>query len=1046
MWILPTVVTDRFGNTVRYTYDVTDKWKLLNIQGSDGRKLSLTYHSGTRQVATVSDGTRTWRYHYGAVASGRVILQNVGLPDGSFWILSGLDGSPSNPNGLIRMNAAASSDDPIPLCDVRKGPMEGPTSTGSIVHPSGAVGSFTMTVTPRGRNGVPHLCYDDQTGWSAAYFPIYFDGYALTEKTIKGPGIPDMSWKTSYDTFHPGWLEWPTGSEPNVVSVTDPKGDVTRHSFGSTFRVNEGQLLRTDIGWNGSTALRTTTVRNNTSFTQPLGTSDQDRGDGILNTHLMPEDLRIVTQQGVTFTWQVAANADFDHFARPKKVTRSSSLGSSRTVTTAYSDNLAKWILGQTASITESSTGALMVENTYDPSTANLLSTRKFGVLGRTFTYNPDGTLATSKDGKQQTTTYSNYKRGLAQNIAYPDTSSESALVDNLGLITSHTNPSGYTTGYGYDAMGRLSSITYPAGDSVAWNPTTLLLERVIDSEYGLDPGHWRQTISTGNARTVTYLDALWRPVLTRTYDVADEEATRKMVLRQYDDHGHPVYESYPQRTIGQIGDRPPGSSTDYDALGRVTESRADSELGVLNTSTDYLDGFQKKVIPPRGHATTTSYQVFDEPVETAPVKIVAPENLTVDIERDVFGKARAVSRSGSGMRATRSYVYDAQQRLCKTIEPETGATMQDYDAANNTAWRAAGLNLPALACERSSVAAAAKTVFGYDTLNRLTSTTFGDASPAITRTYTPDGLPRTVLSNGALWTMNYNRRRLSTSQVLTFGGQNYTLGWAYNANGHMSQLNYPSAAEGNPIGTKSVAYAPNGLGEPTQVGNFASGIHYHPGGAIAGFTYGNGVVHTMTPNTRNLPELASDVGIMRDEYRYDANGNVASITDRQENIGSRTLGYDALDRLSSAAAPGVWGQAVYAYDVLDNIRSSTVGGRVSSYAYDTRNRLAGITSSGTGYTFGYAYDAQGNIVKRGAQAYTFDQGNRMTGATGMHNYVYDGLGHRVRGTAADGTVTVSVYSPDGQLLYTTRRGGPNPAASTQYIYLHKHQIAEVKR
>lgn len=100
---------------------------------------------------------------------------------------------------------------------------------------------------------------------------------------------------------------------------------------------------------------------------------------------------------------------------------------------------------------------------------------------------------------------------------------------------------------------------------------------------------------------------------------------------------------------------------------------------------------------------------------------------------------------------------------------------------------------------------------------------------------------------------MNYNRRRLPTTQVLAFGGQTYTLGWAYNGNGHVSQLNYPT--EGNPIAGKSVAYAPNALGEPTQVGSYASGVHYHPGGAIAGFTYGNGVVHTMTPNMQPAME-----------------------------------------------------------------------------------------------------------------------------------------------------------------------------------------------
>jgi hypothetical protein len=38
--------------------------------------------------------------------------------------------------------------------------------------------------------------------------------------------------------------------------------------------------------------------------------------------------------------------------------------------------------------------------------------------------------------------------------------------------------------------------------------------------------------------------------------------------------------------------------------------------------------------------------------------------------------------------------------------------------------------------------------------------------------------------------------------------------------------------------------------------------------------------------------------------------------------------------------------------------------------------------------------------------------------------------------------VTITVYSPAGQLLYSRRNGGPNPGAHTEYIYLNQHQIA----
>jgi hypothetical protein len=57
---------------------------------------------------------------------------------------------------------------------------------------------------------------------------------------------------------------------------------------------------------------------------------------------------------------------------------------------------------------------------------------------------------------------------------------------------------------------------------------------------------------------------------------------------------------------------------------------------------------------------------------------------VSVDIVRDIFGKPLSITRSGNGKSLTRTYVYDANERLCKTIEPETGATVQSYDAASN--------------------------------------------------------------------------------------------------------------------------------------------------------------------------------------------------------------------------------------------------------------------------------------------------------------------------------------------------------------------------
>lgn len=64
-WLLPTEVTDRFGNWVRYTYDAANPGNLMSITSSDDRKISITYGhpSDPKLITEVSDGTRTLELH-----------------------------------------------------------------------------------------------------------------------------------------------------------------------------------------------------------------------------------------------------------------------------------------------------------------------------------------------------------------------------------------------------------------------------------------------------------------------------------------------------------------------------------------------------------------------------------------------------------------------------------------------------------------------------------------------------------------------------------------------------------------------------------------------------------------------------------------------------------------------------------------------------------------------------------------------------------------------------------------------------------------------
>jgi hypothetical protein len=44
-----------------------------------------------------------------------------------------------------------------------------------------------------------------------------------------------------------------------------------------------------------------------------------------------------------------------------------------------------------------------------------------------------------------------------------------------------------------------------------------------------------------------------------------------------------------------------------------------------------------------------------------------------------------------------------------------------------------------------------------------------------------------------------------------------------------------------------------------------------------------------MSQNARGLPEWSEDVGILKDNYGYDKNGNVNTIADQREGISNRS-------------------------------------------------------------------------------------------------------------------------------------------------------------
>lgn len=720
----------------------------------------------------------------------------------------------------------------------------------------------------------------------------------------------------------------------------------------------------------------------------------------------------------------------------------------SRTDQAVYHDNTSLWVLGQVASSTNTNTGVIEFRSEFDA--AKAVPLRHYGAgtgsvpgkLVQTLTYNADGTVATVKDGNNKVTMLSNWYRGIPRNIQHPDSTTQSAVVSAQGWITSVTDENGYKTCYAYDAMGRMSQVTYPSEsvantcDTTTWAATTQAFQSVAAAEYGIPAGHWRQTVSTGNARKITYFDALWRPLVTREYDTANEAGTQRFQRFAYDHEGRVIFASYP----GVTDALSTGTWTEYDALDRPRAVSQDSEHGLLTTVTEYLPGFQTRVTNPRGQKTLTIYQVFDQPTYDFPAGIseLGGDRHT-EIYRDVFGKVTALRRRNgdASTQVWRHYVYDAHQQLCKTVEPETGATIMDYDGAGNLQWSASGLHhlMGAASCDTIAGRDSGRKVTRYyDARNRLSSLHFPDGRGNQTWHYWPDGLVRSIVTDndgpGAGVVTNhydYNKRRLLSGESSGQAGwYAWGIGYGYDANASLSTHAYPTGL--------TVSYAPNALGQATQVKDqtgyyYASGASYYPNGAVKQFTYGNGIVHSMSQNARQLPQdVQSSGGIFHDRYSYDSNGNVASILDVQDggHLGwakrNRYLSYDGLDRLTDAGSGSFGGDHWhrFTYDALDNMKSWKLAGvkDYAEYVYDAQNRLGSIKDSGAATIVGFGYDLQGNLQNKNGQGYGFDYGNRLRFVDGKEWFRYDGHGRRVLawGSAVG---RLSMYASGGQIMYS---------------------------
>ncbi|MEY2153047.1 hypothetical protein AB7849_19235 [Rhodanobacter sp. 115] len=1047
-----TQVRDRFGNTLTYHYDSSTGY-LSSITASDGRSITVSYVSGSLHISSItaqaSNGTtRIWTYSYDSSSSA---LTRVQLPDGSAW---------SYNLGPLQKSQVTSSGG---NCYANVVPtLTGNTVTGTATTPSGLTGSFTLIPMMRGRSYVLKSCYGGNGGTQAVYstYPEVYYQPSMSSEVVSGANVPIETWSYSYSPANESWKTDSCASTSSCAStvyidVTNPGGSTTRYTHSNRFDATEGQLLRTDTysGAAGSTLMRSVvnTYANPTGGPWPssYGADPQDRNNLIQTEELAPLGQRQIQQNGDTYTWH--ANA-FNDYAQVTDATRSNSISGEPSIeeATTYLNDTNTWVLGLPETVTNVGTGEQEVSNIYNTSSnisgIDLLTSRaRFGETLMTYTWNGAGQLASFTDGDNHTTTLGNYYRGIPQAIGYPDGTSESLSVDDFGDITSITDQAGHTTQYSYDALGRVTQITYPYDssiDSASWYPKTFSYSYVTGAERGVAAGHWRETVTQGASTDTTYYDAELRPVLNDTSNGNTDITTAKA----YDWRGLTTFASYPVSGSPALSSVTSGTHSTYDALGRLTQSQQDSELGTLTTAMAYLSGAREQVTDPKGNVTTTTYQVFDQPSYGGVLEVQAPDGVTQTVTRDVYGNPTSITQSGSyGTETdsvTKTLVYDSFHRLCRTTEPETGSTVLAYDGANNIAWSANGLSLTGTGCDQDQVAAAAETTRTYDVMNRVLTIQSPSGTQSTVYTYDALGRVHTAASGIATQAYAYNSLGLVTGESLAVASSGYTwaLGYSYDAYGHLASMNYPAGT-----GTsETVSYAPDAWGRPTQVGSYATGVSYFPDGQLQGFTFASGTSYLADENTRHLTRnftygVGSTLAVSED-LAYDADGNLTSVNDLVDGTRSKTFGYDALNRLTNASAPNLYGTESYTYDPVNNLRTRLSGGATYTYNYDASNKLTSITQ-GASTVDSFGYDVRGNEITRNGATLTFDAKNQLTSVPGVATYAYDAEGRRVEKQLTSASYpTYAFYGHAGQLMY---QYDPATATATNFVYLGTKLIGD---
>ncbi|MEW2130137.1 RHS repeat-associated core domain-containing protein [Streptomyces sp. NPDC005435] len=643
----------------------------------------------------------------------------------------------------------------------------------------------------------------------------------------------------------------------------------------------------------------------------------------------------------------------------------------------------------------------------------------------------------------------------------------------------------GNTTRIVYDAAGRLSQVfqptesaNYPDGNpsmKFAYSiPVADTSSGTPDVATGGPLKTTSQVLQSGSTYdlAVSYTDGLGR---TRETQVPAPSGTgRTVTTTRYDSSGNVAGTSSPFYNSGTTGSGlvnpavsaiPSYNDLQVDWAGRTTLSQIQVN-GVAQTSgktaTIYTGADKKTVVPPKGGASDSYSDVYDQTVQVVEHNGASAYSTTYEYTRS--GQLKYIH---DALNNTTHYTYNwAGERLTEQ-DPDTGSSSSTYDSNGNLSTATDGANT--------------QLTYEYDALNRPTRTEQGTTVLTDVSYDTATnglGLPAasTSYSGGKAYVSRVNGydargRATSTSLIVPADGTGldgtYTIGYTYDTADHITALDYP-AIGGLPAEKVTTSYTAQGrINKVTSgLGTYLAGTGYDNYGRLANrsigtvgtsasvtraYTYddanGTGWLKNITTNasTNGVTTKAQDDTFTRND--------AGQITAARDNTVSQQecFNYDDLSRLTAAwttkatactttpksdfAAPDPY-QKSYTYDQLGNIQSVTdttsSGSATKDYHYP------GYSADESTYTAGQPRPHA--MTAAGSDTFAYNGAGQMTSRTvsGVTSTLQWTPQHRVasitqKKTGGDQTSTY-VYDSAGNILLRT-------SPTENVLYLDGHEL-----